>query len=45
MDDKEFETPLKFYQSTGPFLQAMHAPLNEKLTKLFEDQGAGRGCR
>ncbi len=44
MDDKEFETPLKFYQSTGPFLQAMHAPLNEKLTKLFEDQGAAEGA-
>ncbi|MFN2146201.1 MAG: helix-turn-helix domain-containing protein [Anaerolineales bacterium] len=44
MDGKEFETPLKYLEATGPFLQALHAPLNEPLTRLFEDQGAAEGA-
>jgi DNA-binding MarR family transcriptional regulator len=43
MDGKENNIPLKYLQITGPFLQALHAPLNELLNKLVEEQEAGEG--
>ena len=39
MSGEKYESPLKFLQTAGAFVQAVHAPLNEPLNQLFEEMG------
>jgi hypothetical protein len=44
MDGKQFEVSLKFNQTAGEFLGALHQPLNEKLQAFFESDDAAKGA-
>lgn len=44
MDTAQFESVLKFSQTAGEFLGALHQPLNEKLQAFFESEDAAQGA-